>query len=52
VIWFFLEYPIISGLIYSIVLGLPSGLVIVWSLRELKRPPEKDKNLWDEDWDL
>jgi|TARA_R110002020_G_scaffold474825_1_gene707643 hypothetical protein len=52
VIWFFLEYPILSGIIYSVVLGLPSGLAIIWSLREFESPPEKDKNLWDEDWDL
>jgi hypothetical protein len=52
VIWLFLEYPIVSGLVYSIVLGLPSGLAIVWSLREFERPPEKDNSLWDEDWDL
>jgi hypothetical protein len=52
VIWFFLEYPIMSGLVYSVVLGLPSGLAIVWSLREFENPAEKDKNLWDEDWDL
>ena len=51
-IWFFLEYPIISGMIYSVVLGLPSGLAIVWSLREFEKPPEKDKTGWDDEWDL
>ena len=49
---FFLEYPIISGLIYSIVLGLPSGLVIVWSLSDFENPPEKAKTGWDDEWDL
>jgi|TARA_R100000995_G_C3468866_1_gene117206 hypothetical protein len=51
-IWFFQEYPIISGLIFSIILGTPSGLAIVWSIRESEDPPVKDKNLWDDEWDL
>tara|TARA_R100001460_G_scaffold83824_2_gene124767 strand:- start:884 stop:1045 length:162 start_codon:yes stop_codon:yes gene_type:complete len=51
-IWFFLEYPIISALIYSTVLGLPSGLVIVWGLRDFESPPKKDENIWDDEWDL
>jgi len=51
-IWFFLEYPVVSGVIYSVVLGLPSGLAIVWSLREFNKSPEKDDSLWDEDWNL
>ena len=32
--------------------SLPSGLVIVWSLRDFKNPPKKDKNGWDDEWDL
>ena len=42
-LWFLQEYPIISGLIYSIVLGLPVGLATVWGLREFDEPPKKTK---------
>ena len=51
-IWFFQEYPIISGMIFSTVLGLPSGLTIVWSLRSIDEEPKKDNNTWDDEWDL
>jgi len=51
---FFLEYPIISGLIFSIILGLPVGLSTVWSIRGFHEDPDKpkDKNVWDDEWDL
>jgi len=51
-LWFLQEYPIISGLIYSIVLGLPVGLATVWGLREFDEPPKKDEDRWDDEWDL
>jgi hypothetical protein len=51
-IWFFTEYPIISGIIYSIVLGLPVGLGTVWTLRSVGEEPKKDDNLWNDEWDL
>ena len=53
-IWFFLEYPVISGLIFSIILGLPVGLGTVWSIRGFHEDTKmiKDKNVWDDEWDL
>ena len=44
--------PYIGGLIYALVLGLPTGYSVVWTLRDIKNPPEKDPNTWDHDWDL
>ena len=52
VLWFLQEYPIISGLIFSIALGLPVGLSTVWTLRSIGDDPEKDQNAWDDEWDL
>ena len=51
-LWFFLEYPIISGLIFSITLGLPVGLSTVWTLRSVGEETEKDETRWDDEWDL
>ena len=51
-LWFLQEYPIISGLILSIVLGLPTGLGTVWTIRAYHEPPKKDENAWDDEWDL
>jgi len=51
-VWFFLEYPIISGLLFSVILGLPVGLSTVWSLRGLGEEQKKDENRWDDEWDL
>ena len=50
--WFFQEYPIISGLIFSIILGTPSGLAVIWGIREAEEPPAKNKDRWDDEWDL
>jgi len=44
--------PYIGGLIFALVLGLPTGYSVVWTLRDIKNPPEKDPNTWDHDWDL
>tara|TARA_R110002110_G_scaffold374400_1_gene584265 strand:+ start:257 stop:418 length:162 start_codon:yes stop_codon:yes gene_type:complete len=51
-IWFFFEYPIISGLIVSIVMGVPLGMDVVWTLRGIEMLPEKDQDVWDDEWDL
>jgi hypothetical protein len=52
--WFLQEYPAISGLIFSIILGLPVGLSTVWSIRGFHDDPERprDENVWDDEWDL
>jgi len=31
--------PYIGGLIYALVLGLPTGYSVVWTLRDIKNPP-------------
>jgi len=51
-LWFLQEYPIVSGIIYSVVLGLPVGLATVWGLRDYNEAPKNDGNKWDDDWDL
>jgi len=53
-IWFLQEYPVISGLLFSIVLGLPVGLSTVWSIRGIYEDSAmiKDENAWDDEWDL
>ena len=45
-------YPYAGGLLFAILLGLPTGYSVVWTLRDIKNPPVKDENKWDEDWDL
>ena len=51
-VWFLQEYPAMSGLLLSILIGLPTGMSVVWALRDLDKPPEKDENTWDDEWDL
>lgn len=45
-------HPWAGGLIFAILLGLPTGYSVVWTLRDIKNPPVKDENKWDADWDL
>jgi hypothetical protein len=44
--------PYISGLLISTILGLPTGLSIVETLREDAGEPKKDENVWDHEWDI
>ena len=44
--------PYISGLLLSMVIGLPTALSIIETLREDAGEPEKDENRWDSEWDL
>jgi hypothetical protein len=44
--------PYISGLLISTVLGLPVGLSIIDSFREIEGEPKKDENVWDHEWDI
>ena len=44
--------PYISGLLLSTILGLPTALSIIDSLRENDGEPKKDENVWDHEWDL
>ena len=50
--WFMTLNPYISGLLISIVLGLPVGLSITDSFREIEGEQKKDENVWDSEWDL
>ena len=50
--WFMTLNPYISGLLISIVLGLPVGLSIIDSFRGIEGEPKKDENVWDSEWDL
>ena len=45
-------HPYAGGLFFAIVLGLPTAYSVIWTLRDIKNPPVKDENKWDEDWDL
>jgi hypothetical protein len=45
-------HPWAGGLIFAIVLGLPTAYSVIWTLRDIKNPPAKDENKWDADWDL
>ena len=44
--------PYLSGLLLSVIIGLPTGLSIVETLREDVGEPQKDDNVWDNEWDL
>ena len=44
--------PYISGLLLSTILGLPTALSIIDSLREDAGEPKQDENVWDHEWDL
>jgi len=45
-------HPWAGGLLFAIMIGLPTGYSVVWTLRDFKNPPEKDENKWDSEWDL
>ena len=45
-------HPYAGGLLFAIMIGLPTGYSVVWTLRDIKNPPVKDENKWDADWDL
>jgi hypothetical protein len=46
-------HPWVGGLFFAILLGLPTGCDVVWTLRDIKNPPTpKDENKWDSEWDL
>ena len=46
-------HPWAGGLLFAIMIGLPTGYSVVWTLRDIKNPlPEKDENKWDSEWDL
>jgi hypothetical protein len=44
--------PYLSGLLLSVIIGLPTGLSIVETLREDAGEPKKEENRWDSEWDL
>ena len=44
--------PYISGLLLATILGLPTSLSIIDSLRENDGEQKKDENVWDSEWDL
>ena len=44
--------PYVGGMIFAIALGLPTGLSVVWALRDYNSPPVRDESMWNEDWDL
>jgi len=50
--WFMELNPYISGLLLSTLIGLPTGLSIIETLREDAGQPKKDENVWDDEWDL
>ena len=50
--WFMELNPYLSGLLLSIIIGLPTGLSIVETLREDAGQPKQDDNAWDNEWDL
>lgn len=45
-------HPWAGGLIFAILLGFPTGYSAVLTLRDIEKPPEKDENKWNADWDL
>ena len=50
--WFMELNPYVSGLLLSTIIGLPTGLSIIETLREDGSEPKKDENVWDHEWDL
>ena len=46
--------PYLSGMILSVALGLPTGISVVRSLRELENGQEEEveEDTWDSEWDL
>ena len=50
--WFMERNPYISGLLLSTLIGLPTALSIIETLREDRNEPKKDENVWDHEWDL
>ena len=50
--WFMELNPYISGLLLATILGLPTALSIIDSLRENDGEQKKDENVWDDEWDL
>ena len=50
--WFMELNPYVSGLLLSTIIGLPTGLSIVMTLREDAGEPKPDANVWDHEWDL
>jgi len=50
--WFMELNPYVSGLLLSTIIGLPTGLSIISTLREDAGQPKKNKDIWDSEWDL
>lgn len=50
--WFMELNPYISGLLISTLIGLPTALSIIETLREDPGEPKKDENAWDHEWDI
>jgi len=50
--WFMELNPYISGLLISTIIGLPVGLSIIDSLREIEGEQKEDENTWDSEWNL
>lgn len=50
--WLITLNPFISGLVLSILLGLPTGLSVIETFRSLENDEEKEVDTWDSEWDL